>query len=554
MKNISLALFAGVLALSSIPVSAQIFVSNEDGTTISVINPNIGIVKTIDGLNGPDGIAITPDFTRAYVTNTDGATVSVINLTTLMIVATIPVGNDPNRIAITPNGLKAYVTNSNDGTISVINTTTNMVSTTIVLPITPPDLTTPTPQDVAITPDGTRAYVANEDGVNMYVINTATDTPTALNVGIQTGALGITPDGTKVYAGGHLTTSTNVGEVQVINLPANTLGALIPLPASPHGVGISPNSKRAYTTNEDDGTVSIIDTATDTVVGKITGFSEPERVKVSPDGGFLYVTDTGDPVHDGDRPTIYGANSLDVFSTADNSFIAAFNGQTFGIRGAGAGPEDPEGIAFGPVVPPPGNAYQLRYAANLTTADSVIDITNTGASATAVLKNQNPAQNNIDGSICVNIYAFAADEQEVACCSCLITPNALWSASVKTALLNSTLTPAFPNEIVIKLISSVPNAGAGTQPCNPATVDTTGGFGAGRLAPGAQAWGTTAHGFPTAAGPNFQLTETPFHPGTLTLPELQRSVVECQFIQVLGSGQFGMCKGCTNAGLGANAQ
>src|SRR4029077_19705498 len=84
-------------------------------------------------------------------------------------------------------------------------------------------------------------------------------------------------------------------------------------------------------------------------------------------------------------------------------------------------------------------------------------------------------QNNIDGNVCVNIYAFAADEQEVACCSCLITPNALWSASVKTALLNSTLTPSFPNEVVIKLISTVPNAGAGgTQTCNPATIDQTG--------------------------------------------------------------------------------
>jgi YVTN family beta-propeller protein len=180
MKSLSLALFAGVLVLSSIPLNAQIFVSNEDSTTVSVINPNLGIVKTIDGFSGPDGIAVTPDFKFAYVTNTNNATVSVIDLTTLTIVATINVGNDPNRIAITPNGLKAYVTNSSSSTVSVINTTTNMVSTTITLPTTAPDLTTPTPQDVAITPDGTKAYVANEDGVNMYVIDTTTDTPPLL--------------------------------------------------------------------------------------------------------------------------------------------------------------------------------------------------------------------------------------------------------------------------------------------------------------------------------------------------------------------------------------
>src|SRR5712691_10883001 len=105
--------------------------------------------------------------------------------------------------------------------------------------------------------------------------------------------------------------------------------------------------------------------------------------------------------------------------------------------------------------------FSIGYASNLINGgDAVIDITNTGASSTAVLTPGQIVggvnQNNINGNICVNIYTFAADEQEVACCSCLITPNALWSASVKTALLNSTLTPSFPNEVVIKLISTIP--------------------------------------------------------------------------------------------------
>jgi hypothetical protein len=205
--------------------------------------------------------------------------------------------------------------------------------------------------------------------------------------------------------------------------------------------------------------------------------------------------------------------------------------------------------------------FQIRYAANLINGgDAVINVTNTGASATSV-GNQGPgipAQNNINGSICVNIYTFAADEQEVACCSCLVTPSALFSASVKTALLNSTLTPSFPNEVVIKLLSSVPSVGtAGAQTCNPATVITTTnstGTTPGSLSNGLLAWGTSAHGFPTATGPTFRLSETPFLPGTVSTTELARDVQECQFIQILGSGQFGICKGCSNTGLGANAE
>ena len=198
--------------------------------------------------------------------------------------------------------------------------------------------------------------------------------------------------------------------------------------------------------------------------------------------------------------------------------------------------------------------YQTRYFSNLNVADSSINMTNTGAASTTLLdagQTGGTAQNNIEGNLCVNIYTFAADEQEVACCSCLVTPNALWSASVKTALLNSPLTPAFPNEVVVKMISTAPITGPnGTQSCNPATVNVIGT----NLTPGLVAWGASVHGAPTPAGPVFQMTETPFISATLTAAELTRDVQECQFIQILGSGQFGICKGCSNVGLGAAAQ
>jgi len=214
--------------------------------------------------------------------------------------------------------------------------------------------------------------------------------------------------------------------------------------------------------------------------------------------------------------------------------------------------------------------FQVRYASNLVNGgDAVVNITNTGASSTQVLTPgqilSGVTQNNINGDICVNIYTFAADEQEVSCCSCLITPNALWSTSVHTGLLNTTLTPSFPNSVVIKLISTVPTAGTGgTEICNPATITvppigtpTPLGTGTtpGALTPGMLAWGTSTHGTPSATvGPTFQLAETAFSPSTLSAAELARDVQECQYIQILGSGQFGICKGCTNVGLGAAAE
>jgi hypothetical protein len=173
--------------------------------------------------------------------------------------------------------------------------------------------------------------------------------------------------------------------------------------------------------------------------------------------------------------------------------------------------------------------FQVKYASNLNYGDSVINITNTGASSTAT----NP------GNLCVNVYTFSPDEQEVSCCTCTVTPNALVSLSAKTDLVSNTLTPAVPTSIVVKLVAT--SGGA----CN-ASVQGT-------LAPGLAAWGTTLHANTAAAAGTYALTETAFTPATLGSAEYTRITALCGFIQSNGSG-FGICRSCRLGGLGAVAQ
>jgi len=199
----------------------------------------------------------------------------------------------------------------------------------------------------------------------------------------------------------------------------------------------------------------------------------------------------------------------------------------------------------------PSDTFQIRYTSNLNIGDSYIDLTNTGASWTAAQPQPGP-----NGSICVNIYAFAADEEEVSCCSCLVTPNGLYSLSVKNSLLSSALQSSNLNTLVIKLVSTVPASGASSGlACNPATIATNAmtGTAPGSLSNGLLAWGTALRAVPTTPV-SYQVTESPFLPGTLSPTELQRDVQECQLIQILGSGQIGTCKGCQNGGLGADRQ
>ena len=199
--------------------------------------------------------------------------------------------------------------------------------------------------------------------------------------------------------------------------------------------------------------------------------------------------------------------------------------------------------------------FQIRYAANLTAGDSVINITNTGANGAALA---GPGFGTATGNICVNVYAFSPDEQLISCCSCLITPNGLVSLSVNQDLVSNTLTGVRPNSVVIKLVNTlagVGGAGGGATACtnSAALAGTAGSF---PIVSGMLAWGTTVHAGATGG---FATTETAFIPATLTgsvaVPfpagsELASITGRCT--NIIGNGStFGICRSCRTGGLRA---
>ena len=186
-----------------------------------------------------------------------------------------------------------------------------------------------------------------------------------------------------------------------------------------------------------------------------------------------------------------------------------------------------------PVAP---TVYVVSYASNLNLADSVVNITNSGARG-ADLSAGTTADTT--GAVCANVYAFSPDEQMVSCCSCPVTPNGLVSLSAQKDLISNTLTPAVPTSIVIKLLASTPVGGS----CDNSAASP------GVLAPGLVAWSNTIH--QVSAGPEFG--EVRFAPATLSDGELTRLTRLCTFIKANGSG-FGVCKSCRAGGLGGIKQ
>jgi hypothetical protein len=183
--------------------------------------------------------------------------------------------------------------------------------------------------------------------------------------------------------------------------------------------------------------------------------------------------------------------------------------------------------------------FQVRYASNLTVGDSVINITNTGANGASLF---GPGFGGAAGNICVNVYAFAPDEQLISCCSCLVTPDGLVSLSVVNDLISNTLTGVRPSSVVVKLISTLAGTGGtGTSCTNSATAVIPA-----NLAIGLAAWGTTIHASPTG----FATTETAFTPSTLSVGEIASVTNRCRNILGNGTG-FGVCNSCRAGGLGA---
>lgn len=98
----------------------------------------------------------------------------------------------------------------------------------------------------------------------------------------------------------------------------------------------------------------------------------------------------------------------------------------------------------------PGQPFKTNYFSNNVAAapDGVLRITNDGA-----LGGVQP-----NGDLCAMIYVYAADQQQVECCGCLVTPNGLQTADIKTNLTANPLTGVKPTDGVIQVITAIPNS------------------------------------------------------------------------------------------------
>jgi len=184
--------------------------------------------------------------------------------------------------------------------------------------------------------------------------------------------------------------------------------------------------------------------------------------------------------------------------------------------------------------------FQVSYAANPSAGESYINIINTGANGAPLL---GPGFGGAAGNICVNVYAFSPDEQEISCCSCLLTPNSVANLGVNRDLTSLTLTGVLPDSVVIKLVATLAGEGGSGTSCSASAATE------GTLATGLVAYGTT----PQPVGTAYNAVEHTFVPSTLSAGEYASITGRCASILGNGSG-FGVCNSCRTGALGAAKQ
>ncbi len=264
------------------PDGTRAYVANSGANTVTVIdtatNTVIGPPIPIGLGTSPRQIAISPDGQRAYTANPLGGSVSIIDTATNAVIGSIPVANQPSNVAVSPDGSLLFVTRNGLNAVSVIDTASNTI-------VGSPISVGTSPEGIAITPDGTRAYVANNGVPYSYsVIDVASRTTIGMPIpagGQEPVDIAITPDGTRAYL------DNSISDVRLLDIATNTIGPVIDLPGKrPCGIAMTPDGGRVYTANLTSNDVSVIDTTSNTLAGPpIALGAQGQEVAIVPNQG-----------------------------------------------------------------------------------------------------------------------------------------------------------------------------------------------------------------------------------------------------------------------------
>jgi PQQ-dependent catabolism-associated beta-propeller protein len=291
-----------LLALAPHALAERLYVSNEDGHSVSVVDAAAGeVIATVPVGKRPRGLKLSRDGKRLFVAvsgspkcppsmpdeecarmtrdlTADG--IAVVDTQALKLVDVLPAGSDPEQFDVSSDGRRLYVANEDAATMSVVDVQSRRVVARVPVG--------PEPEGVATTPDGKWVVVTSEAGNSVAIIDTRRLVVTrTLHVGKRPRDVAFTPDSRTGYVGGEFDASIYRIDVAGSKEPEKVVA--LRKEARPMGVVLDAARKRLYVTTGRGGTLAVIDvTSQPALIKEIAVGTRPWGLARSADGRRLY--------------------------------------------------------------------------------------------------------------------------------------------------------------------------------------------------------------------------------------------------------------------------
>lgn len=271
------------------PADTILVVVNKQASTVSIVNVSTGTVSaTLPTGANPHEAAASRDGRWAVVTDygaqTPGSTLTVVDLTTKKVARTIELGyTRPHGIVFLPDNRTVAVTSETGQAVLLVDVIQGSITSDH-----------PTGQRVshmvALTADGRVGYTANIVDGSLSRIEFAGSAPARIlpNIGTQTEAIGLTPDGREAWLG-----SNNTGKVLVVNVDQWKVTDSLQTSGFPYRIGFSPNGRFAVVTNPQSNEIHVYDARMKAKLGTVIAAESPLGLIFSPDNRTAWVTLAG---------------------------------------------------------------------------------------------------------------------------------------------------------------------------------------------------------------------------------------------------------------------
>jgi YVTN family beta-propeller protein len=227
----------------------------------------------------PDAVLYAPSDGDLYLGNQSGTTLTVLNPTTSKVVTKVALPNTPNLLAYAPAHHQVLV--GIDGNVAVVDTSTNSVATTFPV--------TRQPDGLAVdTLDGD-VYISDYVWNNVSVVNST------FHVVVGSILLGALPynmafDG----ANGDLyVADLESSQLIIVNGTTDRVTGYVPLGTTPYGVAYDPMTQNLYIDDYDAGNVSVVNGTTNRVAGYLPAGVEPWGIAYDGADHDIVVTNPG---------------------------------------------------------------------------------------------------------------------------------------------------------------------------------------------------------------------------------------------------------------------